>query len=79
MITMTITQNKIEQIISEQLKFSASKQVNWQQQTLGDLGADSLDLVELVIKLEDAFKREIDDQAISLNSKLVDIQTCLSL
>ena len=76
---MAITQNKIEQIISEQLKFSVDKEINWAQQNLGDLGADSLDLVELVIKLEDAFKREIDDQAISLNSKLVDIQTYLSL
>lgn len=51
---------KTMQIIAEQLKFESSHKIDWDQ-NLQELGADSLDLVEVVIKLEDTFKVIISD------------------
>lgn len=51
---------KAAQIISEQLNIATSVEVDWKQ-SFQELGADSLDIVEMVIKFEDAFKTEIAD------------------
>lgn len=67
---------KAAKIIADQLKKNDSE-IDWSQ-SFTDLGADSLDKVELVIKLEDTFKIEIDDQtALNLN-KLDDVLKMLS-
>ena len=48
-------EQKVKQIIAEQLGKNEASFIE-------DLGADSLDTVELVMALEDAFKIEIPDE-----------------
>jgi acyl carrier protein len=54
-------ENKVKQIIIEKLGVSEDK-VNPQASFVDDLGADSLDLVELIMAFEDAFDIEIPDE-----------------
>lgn len=53
------TYEKVVRIISEKLAIDASTIKS--QSTLHDLGADSLDLVEIIMKLEEQFGIEIND------------------
>ena len=53
-------EDKVKQIIVEQLGVDASE-VNPQAHFVNDLGADSLDTVELVMALEEEFDTEIPD------------------
>ena len=52
--------DKVKKIVVEQLGVSED-QVTPEAKIIEDLGADSLDTVELVMALEDAFKVEIPD------------------
>jgi acyl carrier protein len=52
---------KVKKIIEEQLGVSAD-QVTDDASFIDDLGADSLDTVELVMALEEAFSIEIPDE-----------------
>jgi acyl carrier protein len=54
-------EEKIKSIIVEQLGVS-SKLVTNESRFMEDLGADSLDTVELMIAIEDEFGQEIDDE-----------------
>lgn len=54
-------EQKIKDIIVEQLGVSP-EQVTPEASFIDDLGADSLDTVELVMALEEAFKLEIPDE-----------------
>ena len=59
----TSVADRVKKIIVEQLGVDASE-VNPQAHFVNDLGADSLDTVELVMALEEEFDMEIpDDQA----------------
>jgi acyl carrier protein len=71
-------ENQIIQLISEQLRCEQVKQINLQD-GLQDLGLDSLDLVELVIKLEDLFRQEISDQAANNFVRVADIVSYFSM
>ncbi|NEN95971.1 MAG: acyl carrier protein [Moorea sp. SIO1F2] len=53
---------KVQGIVSEQLDVEASE-VTPEANFANDLGADSLDTVELVMALEEAFDIEIPDEA----------------
>lgn len=53
---------KVQKIVAEQLGVDASK-VTPQASFANDLGADSLDTVELVMALEEEFNVEIPDEA----------------
>ena len=53
---------KVQSIVSEQLSVD-SAQVKSEANFQNDLGADSLDTVELVMALEEAFDIEIPDEA----------------
>ena len=53
---------KVRSIVSEQLSVEASE-VKPDSNFQNDLGADSLDTVELVMALEEAFDIEIPDEA----------------
>lgn len=60
---MSTTQDKVKQIIMEQLSVEDSE-VTANASFVDDLGADSLDRVELIMAFEEAFDIEIpDDQA----------------
>lgn len=68
---------KVKEIIYEQLKgwqnFSL-EDATPEKSLVDDLGADSLDLVELVMEVEEAFSCEISDEEAE---KLVTVQDCL--
>jgi len=52
---------KIKQIIAEQLSIS-EEEVASEASFIDDLGADSLDIVELVMAMEEEFEMEIPDE-----------------
>jgi len=54
-------EHKIHEIVSEQLGVDASE-LKADANILEDLGADSLDVVELVMAIEEAFDIEISDE-----------------
>ncbi|HCJ66379.1 MAG TPA: acyl carrier protein [Elusimicrobia bacterium] len=54
-------EGKVKEIIVEQLSVD-SEQVTLQASFVNDLGADSLDTVELVMALEEEFDLEIPDE-----------------
>lgn len=53
---------KIQKIIAEGLNISLDK-ITMDTHLVDDLGADSLDAVELIMALEDEFGLEVDDDA----------------
>ncbi|MBI6875032.1 acyl carrier protein [Clostridium aciditolerans] len=53
--------DKIKNLISEQLGIDA-EEVNMESSFIDDLGADSLDIVELIMALETEFDLEIPDE-----------------
>nr|YP_010337209.1 acyl carrier protein [Pseudoerythrocladia kornmannii]QUE28289.1 AcpP [Pseudoerythrocladia kornmannii]UNJ16794.1 acyl carrier protein [Pseudoerythrocladia kornmannii] len=53
--------NKVQEIVSQQLGVELS-QVTKEANFSGDLGADSLDTVELVMAIEEEFEVEIPDE-----------------
>lgn len=62
------TEDRVKAIIVEQLGVDES-QVNPEASFIDDLGADSLDTVELVMALEEEFDTEIaDEQAAELTT-----------
>ena len=54
---------KVKKILSEQFSVSDDK-ITEQTNILEDLGADSLDVVDILMSLEDEFEIEIPDEAI---------------
>ena len=60
---MDDTENKIKKIISEILGIEKSK-IEKKSSFFKDLGADSLDIIELIMSIEETFKINIYDQDI---------------
>lgn len=58
---MAFNEEKVKEIIVEQLGVSA-EQVKPEARFIDDLGADSLDTVELIMALEEEFGVEIPDE-----------------
>lgn len=58
---MDFSDDKVKQIIMDKLGVSED-QVTAEASFIDDLNADSLDIVELVMELEDAFGIEIPDE-----------------
>ncbi|MEH1867744.1 MAG: acyl carrier protein [Nostoc sp.] len=54
---------KVKKIVIEQLSVEDEKKITPQAKFMEDLGADSLDTVELVMALEEEFDIEIPDEA----------------
>jgi acyl carrier protein len=53
--------NKVKEIVSDKLSISED-QVTEEASFIDDLGADSLDTVELIMALEDEFELDIPDE-----------------
>lgn len=70
---MSETLEKIKEIVAKQLEID-SELVVPTANFIQDLGADSLDVVELVMKFETEFDIEIDDQ---VASKIETVQQAL--
>ena len=66
-------EEKVKPIIAEQLDVE-EKQVNGPASFIDDLGADSLDTVELVMALEEEFDIEIPDEEAE---KIVNVQNAI--
>lgn len=54
---------KVQAILSEQLDIDPSE-ITMDSALLEDLGADSLDVVDLVMSIEDEFNLEVSDEAL---------------
>jgi acyl carrier protein len=65
-------QERVREIISEQLNVSKDEVVPEASFT-DDLGADSLDLVELVMALEEEFEIEVSDEDAEKIRKVKDV------
>ena len=61
--------DKIREILAEQLDLEENK-ISMESDIVEDLEADSLDVVDLVMSLEDEFGIEVPDEAIE-NFKIV--------
>ncbi|BBD66808.1 acyl carrier protein [Nostoc commune NIES-4072] len=55
--------DKVKKIVTEQLSVDDADKITPQSKFMEDLGADSLDTVELVMALEEEFDIEIPDEA----------------
>ena len=60
-ICMESIEQRVKKIVAEQLGVNEAEIKN-ESSLLDDLGADSLDMVELVMALEDEFETEIPDE-----------------
>ena len=58
-----MVEKKVIEILAKQLRVDEAK-INASTNIASDLGADSLDLVEILMSLEDEFKISIPDEAI---------------
>ena len=52
---------RVREIVAEQLQISASE-INLDSSFIDALGADSLDIVELVMAMEESFEMDIPDE-----------------
>ncbi len=78
---MSDIQKKIIAVVVEQLGVEASD-VKMDSNFIEDLGADSLDTVELLMALEEAFDCEIDEsdaESLTTVKKIVDYVTSLEV
>ena len=64
---------QIRKLVAEQLGVDRN-QVTPQASILDDLGADSLDVVELVMAIEESFDIEIPDEAIEAMRTIGDVE-----
>ena len=63
---------KVRDIITEQLGIEASE-ITPESTFVDDLGADSLDIVELIMAFEEEFNMEIPDEEAEKISKVGDV------
>lgn len=74
MSTTTSTYERVKKVVVEQLSVD-EKQVTLDASFQSDLGADSLDTVELVMAFEDEFGLEIPDEEAE---KIVNVQDAVN-
>ena len=67
---------QVKKILCDQLDLE-EEQVNEDSEVIDDLGADSLDIVDLVMTLEEEFDTEIPDEDIENLKTVGDIVKCI--
>ncbi len=70
---MSSLEERIKEIISDQLGVKIDEVEN-NKFFINDLGADSLDIIELIMALEEEFNIEISDE---LAEKIDTVQSCI--
>ena len=63
---------KLQAIIAEQLEIDVDE-ITYASKIIDDLGADSLDIVELVMSVEDEFGIEVPDEVLENMSTVEDM------
>lgn len=63
---------KLQEIIAEQLEIG-SEEIEYASNIIDDLGADSLDVVDLIMSIEDEFGIEVPDEALEGMSTVEDM------
>ena len=63
---------KLRKIICDQLELVEDK-ITLETNLLDDLGADSLDVVDLVMSIEDEFEMEVPDEEIEKMKTVADV------
>lgn len=64
---------KIKEILAEQLDIENSESITLDSLLVEDLGADSLDSIDIVMSVEDEFKLEVPDEVIEAMTSVADI------
>jgi acyl carrier protein len=64
--------DKVKEIIADKLSVDADE-ITMESSFIDDLGADSLDIVELIMALEDEFDMEIPDEQAEKISTVADV------
>ena len=64
--------DKVKDIIADKLSVDADE-ITMESSFVDDLGADSLDIVELIMALEDEFDMEIPDEQAEKISNVADV------
>ncbi len=70
-----MTFDKIKAIVKEQLGLDDEVEINAATSLMGDLEADSLDAVEIIMAIEDEFGVEIPDEEAEKFKNIGDIAT----
>lgn len=73
---MNLIENNVKKIISEQLGIHQDKILHGSSLTK-NLGADSLDIIELIMSIEEKFEIEIKDEQIQKIITVKDIINCI--
>ncbi|MDE6385847.1 MAG: acyl carrier protein [Eubacterium sp.] len=64
---------KVKEILAEQLDIENEASITMDSLLIEDLGADSLDSIDIVMSIEDEFKIEVPDEVIENISSVADI------
>lgn len=64
---------KIKEILAEQLDIENAESITMDSLLVEDLGADSLDSIDIVMSIEDEFKLEVPDEVIENINSVADI------
>ena len=68
---------KVKEVISEQLGIDDTDAITTETTFIDDLGADSLDIVELIMALEEEFDMEIPEEEAEKITSVGDVVTYL--
>lgn len=64
---------KVKEILAEQLDIENAEAITMDSLLVEDLGADSLDSIDIVMSIEDEFKLEVPDEVIENMGSVSDI------